>query len=44
MKKPIRSAEREIVEALVELREERIARIARARKKARREVARFVRF
>ncbi len=44
MKKPILDEGREITEALVDHREERIERLARIHKKARKIVARFVKF
>ncbi len=44
MRKPEFEAEREIIENLCELREERIAWLARKTKKGRRFVARWVKF
>ena len=44
MRKPVFDAEREIVDALSELREDRIVRLARLTKKGRWFIARFVRF
>lgn len=44
MKKPEFDAESEIIETLCELREDRLARLARRTKKGRWFVARFVRF
>ncbi len=44
MRRPVPSAEREILDALIELREDRIARLSRATKKSRGFVARWVKF
>ena len=44
MRKPDFDADREIVEMICELREDRLARLARRTKKGRRFVMKFVRF
>jgi hypothetical protein len=44
MRRPDFDASREIIDGLCEVREERLARLARRTKKGRRYVARFVKF